>query len=145
MILAGKLPPHPRSVPDADAPDMYDRRGEVIFEIKVDRSNFQRQVSRAVRTTILLSVNLELIGLSSDGIRARFYTRGALDPDFADPAAFEQYARVLAQVPGDRGRTACEAFLRGWAERRGGTGPTVELQPWHRLLGDTAVSVGRAS
>lgn len=128
MILSGYS--------DAD----LDRAVDVT--VTIDTSDFVRAVVRAARSTLVFAVKLEVLNLNADQVSARFYVRGAMDPECASPAARDHYLRALCQVRGDRGHAAREGFLRGWFDFH--TDTPAEPQPlaWHRLLGRTAISVG---
>lgn len=72
------------------------------------------------------------------GAWGRWYSRGAVDPTYADPGQRDLAAQVLAH----RGHhDAAGALLAGWTTRH----PWALGEPlaWHRLIGDTVVEVTR--
>lgn len=126
MILTGTLDPEP-----------------ISYRLTADCSDFVRYVVSTARQLLVLDLKLEVLNLNADQVWARFYARGALHPDFVTTDAVDHYLRALTRINGDRGHAARSGFLAGWAQHRAGD-DQHQLLAWHRLLGDTAVSVGRA-
>lgn len=109
-----------------------------VQDTTVDTSDFERFLVRTSLNMLVLDIKLEVIGLTVDGVRARFYVRGT-SHEFAEADVRDHYLRALGRIGGDRGEAAREAFLQGWVEYRGRG--DVEPFVWHRLIGDTALSV----
>lgn len=130
MILSGTLD----SVPEP-----------VSVRLTADVTDFVRYLVTTARQLLVLDLKLEVLNLNADQVWARFYTRGALHPDFAGPNgpdAVDHYLRALTRINGDRGHAARAGFLQGWVDHRASDNAR-QLLAWHRLIGDTAVSVGR--
>lgn len=127
MILSGTLD----SVPEP-----------VSVRLTADVTDFVRYLVTTARQLLVLDLKLEVLNLNADQVWARFYTRGALHPDFATPDAVDHYLCALTRINGDRGHAARAGFLQGWVDHRA-SDDERQLLAWHRLIGDTAVSVGR--
>lgn len=141
MIVCGDLPPEPVKLTiKADLSQFT----AAVETARVATDDFVRYMVTTARQLLVLDLKLEVLGLNADQVWARFYTRGAMHPDFADESAVDHYLRALTRIDGDRGHAARTGFLQGWADHRAGNDP-VRLLPWHRLLGDRAVTVGRAA
>lgn len=95
------------------------------------------------RNISALAVRTEILGLTLDQVWARFYVRGT-SHEYAAPADFDAYLRVLNSIRGPHGATARDAFLRGWVEHRTTTDPPPPVV-WHRFIGHTAIQVHPAA
>lgn len=101
MIVTGTLDPRP-----------------VHVRLTADTSSFDLYIAKTARWLVELDVKREIVGLSPAGAWALFYTRGAMDSDFATTDAVDQYLRVLTHIGGALGHAARTGFLAGWAEHR---------------------------
>jgi len=85
------------------------------------------------------------------GLEARYFVRAGLDPSYADPRALDQLVQQIMTGAGDllfvsdeNRALIASAALRGWVGSHAGD-TTVRVLAWHRQIGSTAISVGRAS
>lgn len=114
MILMG----YPNNGPDVRLTVDTSRLVGAMDDAHAATEDFVRYIVGHGRKMLTLDVMLEVIGLTPDQVWARFYVRGAMDPDFAEPDAVDNYLIVLGRIRGDRGHAARTGFLAGWATHR---------------------------